>query len=399
MKLPPGPIAAITQRGDAMAALLVRWAEINSGSANQAGLKRMADALVDEFARAFPAAQVERIPLGSGQNSLSPYALSIRLRPGARRQVLLSGHYDTVYDADHAFQTCTRISPNLLRGPGVADMKGGIVVLLEALRAFECLQSDPACAQPDPLGWQVLLTPDEETGSVLSEALLMETAKRHELALVFEPARPNGNLVRARMGTGIFTATCRGRAAHAGRDPQAGRNAIVALAEFLVEADAAAKSVEGALLNIGAIRGGGTVNIVPDFAAADLNLRVDGATAETELWSALNRAAFRINQREGYRLEFGGRMNRPPKAVTPADEKLFVAYRDCAAGLGLQVDWQDVAGGSDGNFLSAKGLPCLDGIGPIGDHLHSSEESVQLDSLVSRAQVAAVLLDRYSRGR
>lgn len=382
----PGPVAALSDRAQAMAELLVRWAEINSGSTHAAGLGRMADALMTSFQDAFPGAQIQALPLGADG---AVRAISVHMRPGAPRQVLLSGHYDTVYAADHPFQTCTRVDAATLRGPGVADMKGGIVTMLEALRAFES-------EQPGTVGWQVLLTPDEETGSVLSAPLLREVAQRHRLALVFEPSRPNGNIVRARMGTGILTATSHGRAAHAGRAPEDGRNAIVALAEFLVAADQAARTIPGILLNIGAIRGGGTVNIVPDFAQAEMNFRVSRGAGEAELRRALEAAASRINARDGYRLEISGQLNRPPKEILPAEEPLFSAYRACAASVGAPVDWQDVAGGSDGNILSAAGLPCLDGLGPIGEHLHSSDEIVRLPSLVQRAQIAALFLRRLA---
>lgn len=365
---------------------LIRWAEINSGSANTAGLGRMAETLLQDFKEALPGVDAASRRVGGAASSLS-----IRRRPDAPLQILCSGHYDTVYGEDHPFQRCRRLNDSTLGGPGVADMKGGIVTLLETLRAFEA-----ALPSQTQLGWHVLLTPDEETGSVASAELLREAARSHHLALVFEPSRPNGNIVRARMGTGILQATCHGRSAHAGRAPAEGRNAIVALSEFLVAADRAARAIPGVLLNIGTVRGGGTVNVVPDLAEADINIRIGRMSDEATLRRALEEAAAPINARDGFRLEITGQLNRPPKEVLPAEEPLFDAYRTCAAQAGVAVDWQDVAGGSDGNILSAAGLPCLDGIGPIGDHLHSAEETVNVPSLVSRAQTAALLLMRLA---
>jgi len=381
----PASIAALSTRGEAMAAQLTAWAEINSGSDHLAGLNRMRAALETAFAAHLPGTS-EAIPLPG----TSACALRLTVRPDAPIQVLLSGHYDTVYNVDHPFQRCERLSERVLRGPGVADMKGGLLQMLEALRAFE---ATPHAGQ---LGWEILLTPDEETGSAASFALLTAAAPRHQLALIFEPARANGNLVRMRMGTGIFRATCTGRAAHAGRDPSKGRNAIVALAEFLPSADALNREMTGVLLNIGSVRGGGTVNIVPDHAEAEINIRVARREDADRVVARLREIAAPINQREGYRLEITGQYNRPPKEVTPAEEAWFARWQECGHALGLKLDWEDVGGGSDGNLLAAAGLACIDGIGPIGDGLHSPSETVDLSSLVQRAQITALFLSKLA---
>lgn len=331
---------------------------------------------------------VEEISLGG----TTARALRLRFRPQAPRQILFSGHYDTVYGAEHPFQTCTMLDANTLRGPGVADMKGGLVVMLAALTA---LQESPFANQ---IGGQIILTPDEEIGSVGTRPLLEEAAPLHDFALVFEPCRETGNLVRARMATGIFTVTCRGRSAHAGRAPQDGRNAIVALAEFLPQADALNREMPNILLNIGRISGGGAANIVPDLAQAEINLRVAGRADATRLLARLEELAAPIRARDGYALTIAGQFNRPPKEVTAQDEILFASWQACGQDLGQSFGWQDVAGGSDGNLLAAAGLPNLDGLGPLGGQLHSPNEYIQIDSLVKRTQVAALFLHRLAAG-
>ena len=190
------------------------------------------------------------------------------MRPDAPVQLFLSGHYDTVYEAAHPFQHCTLLTPETLRGPGTADMKGGLVVMLAALQAFE---KTPHASR---IGYEILLGPDEETGSQSYAPLLETAAKRYRLGLIFEPARANGNLVKSRKGTGIFTLTVHGRAAHAGRDPAAGRNAILALCEILPQVEALTRSLPGVMVNVGSIQGGGAANIVPDRAEAVINARV-----------------------------------------------------------------------------------------------------------------------------
>lgn len=368
--------------------LLISWSEINSGSSHAAGLARMRAALAAEFTR-IRGAEVSEIPL----TGIDARALRIRQRPAAAQQVLLSGHYDTVYNADHPFQRCEQLDAATLRGPGVADMKGGIVVLLAALQAFE---HSPHAAQ---LGWEVLLTPDEETGSVASRPVIEAAAKRFALALIFEPARESGDLVQSRKGTGIFTVTCHGRAAHAGRAAGDGRNAIVALAEFLIAADQIPKDLPGVLLNIGSIHGGGAVNIVPDLARAELNLRITRAAEATSVIERLRSLAAPINAREGFRLEIAGEFNRLPMEATPASTACFESWQRCAAEVGAKpISWVHVGGGSDGNLLAAAGLPCLDGLGPVGGHLHSADEYILLPSLAERAQIAARFLEKLAAG-
>ena len=385
------PSSALEKRPDsmhlnAMRDLLVAWAEINSGSSHIAGLERMREALAREFAT-LPAAEVDSVAL----QGTAARALRVRMRPNAPRLVLLSGHYDTVYDAADSFQECTLIDPDTLRGPGVADMKGGLVTMLAVLREFE---ASPEAGQ---LGFEILLTPDEETGSVASRPLIEATAAtgRFEFALVFEPARANGDLVKSRKGTGFFTLACQGRAAHAGRNPAAGRNAIVALAEYLPRVDALNRELEGVLLNIGNIHGGGSAaNIVPDFAAATVNIRISRNSDEARVLHRLRELAAPINARDGFRLEISGQFNRLPKEPTPRDEQLFRLWQDCASAAGVTLSWQDVAGGSDGNLLSSAGLAHLDGVGPVGDHLHSPNEFVRLSSLAERARINVEFLRR-----
>jgi glutamate carboxypeptidase len=367
--------------------LLISWANLNSGSDNFPGLDRMCAALRAEFL-SVPGAIAEEISLPG----TSARALCVRIRPHAPLQILLSGHYDTVYGANDPFQTCTLLDETTLRGPGVSDMKGGLVVMLAALREFE--------TSPDAmrLGWEVLLTPDEETGSTASAALLASVAPRFPIALIFEPARANGDLVKSRKGTGIFTVTVHGRAAHAGRDPGAGRNAILALAQLLPEIDALNHELQGVMINIGRIRGGGAVNIVPDFAQAELNIRITRADDGAAVLECLHGLADTVNRREGYQVVIDGRFNRPPKLVKPVEQSLFASWQTCARDLGVALDWQHVGGGSDGNLFSSAGLPNLDGLGPVGDHLHSPEEFVHLPSLDQRAQIAALFLRRVASG-
>ena len=385
----PLPITALSSQSDALRELLILWANQNSGSDNFAGLAAMLELLHSEFSQ-LPGVAAERVILAG----TSAKALRIRLRPGAPIQLFLSGHYDTVYSAGDPFQLCELLSPERLRGPGVIDMKGGLVVMLTALRAFE---ATPHAAQ---IGYEVLIGPDEEIGSFGTGPLFVEAAPRFHFGLIFEPARPNGDLVNSRKGTGNFTARARGRSGHAASPKQDGRNAIVALAEYLVAANRLPAELPGVLFNVGNIRGGGpATNVVPDFAEAQLDLRITHLTERDAVLARLQALAAPINARDGFHVEVTGDFNRPPMERTPAAEAMFSAWQVAAADLGLPpFSWVHAGGGSDGNNLSAAGLPCLDALGPLGDRLHSPDEWCDLPSIVLRAQLAALVLHRLAAG-
>jgi len=384
----PDAIAALPEEADELTALLRTWSEINSGSDNLFGLARMAAALRATFSAAFPYASVEEVSLPD----TTALALRLRIRPKAPFLILCSGHFDTVYEKDHPFQRTTLLSPETLRGPGVTDMKGGIVVLLATLRAFEKTPHAQA------LGFEILLTPDEEVGSRASLDAITVSASRNHFGLVFEPARAGGEIVRSRKGTGVITATCHGRAAH-GAQPEAGRNAIAALAEFIVAAHRVPEELPGVMLNVGVIRGGGVINIVPDLAVAELHARITRIEQKDALLARLEKIAAPINSRDGYKIVLDAAFDRPPKECGPVELAAFAAYQASAAVLGLPpLKWVDTGGGSDGNLLSAAGLPNLDGVGIIGDHLHSDRECCHLPSIVSRAQLAALFLHRLAAG-
>jgi glutamate carboxypeptidase len=391
----PPSIAALPARTAELGALLERWANINSGSGHAAGLARMADTLRADFSHAFPAATIEEINTDApGFNPPGSRALRIRLRPAAPTQVFLCGHYDTVYEADDAFQVCRWLDATTLNGPGVADMKGGLVTILAALQAFE---ATPHAAS---VGWEVLLTPDEETGSHGTAHLFRAAARDHQFGFVFEPGRPNGNIIHSRKGTGGLVATCHGRAAHAAKVPNDGRSAILALAEFLLDAAKIPSEMPDVMVNVGNIRGGtAATNVVPHFAESEIDIRITKIADSEPLLARFQALADRINTRDGIKLTLKGGFNRPPKECLPAEEAVFPEWQRAARDVGVpEFTWVHGGGGSDGNFLTAGGLPNLDGIGPIGDNLHSDREFCRVETIAPRAQIVALVLHRVAAG-
>ena len=388
-------IAAETPR---LLELWPRWCAQNSGSGNLPGLAAMADLVAEEMAALGPVecldpASVEEIgPDGAARPRASGGLLRLEVNPDADRKVLLTGHLDTVFPPEHPFQT-PQIEDGRLHGPGAADMKGGLLVLLLGLRA--------ALAGPfgKALGAEVLLNSDEETGSLASAAHLRDAAERADLGLAFEPAlNPEGTMAAARKGSGNFTVLAEGRAAHAGRNPEMGRNAVVALARVLVEVAALSGAREGLTATPAVVSGGTALNQVPDKALARINFRArlpgDAEWAEARLRAI----AARIGTKTGVALAVHGGFHRPPKPRTPALEILMTALKECAGALGVPISWQDTGGVCDGNTLAATGLPVVDTLGVRGAHIHSAEEFAVLESLPERARLLALFLERVAAG-
>lgn len=394
MSIPPA-IASLPVRAAELGRLLESWAAINSGSGHAAGLTRMCEVLRADFARAFPAAGITDLPAEApGFNPPGVKALSIRMRPGAPVQVLLCGHYDTVFEAGDAFQQCRWLDAHTLNGPGTADMKGGLVTILAALQAFE---ATPHAAR---LGWEVLLTPDEETGSHGTVELFRGAAARHNFGLVFEPARPSGDMIHSRKGTGGAIATCRGRAAHAAKIPNDGRSAILGLAAFLLAAAKIPAELPGTLVNVGNIKGGTpATNVVPEFARAEIDLRVTKMSDRGPLFSRLEALAREAGAAHEVKIDLELWLNRPPKECLPAEAAVFPEWQRAVRELGVApFTWVHGGGGSDGNFLTEAGLPNFDGIGPVGDNLHSDREYCRVDTIAPRAQIVALFLHRVAAG-
>ncbi|MBY0303180.1 hydrolase [Sphingomonas ginsenosidimutans] len=379
----------------AMLARTEQWAAVNSGTRNTAGCAAMAGLLADAFA-ALPG-EVTLVEPGRAEavgadGRVDPIAhgrhLYVRVRPDAPVRMLLTGHMDTVYPADHPFQTLAWREPGVLNGPGVADMKGGVSLMLEALLAVE--------AVAPTIGYDVVINSDEETGSFSSAALLAQAARGKVAALTYEPALPDGTLAGARGGTGNFSIVVRGRAAHAGRNPQDGRNAIVA-------ASAIAVALHGArsprlAVNPARIDGGGPNNVVPDLAVLRVNFRpadrdeIDRAAALIEGTVAQARADHDVV------IEVHGGFNRPPKPIDAGAARLFDLVAQAGLALGQTITWRDTGGVCDGNNIAACGVPVVDTMGARGGAIHSMEEFLIVDSLTERAALSAVTMLRIAAG-
>jgi glutamate carboxypeptidase len=386
----------IASQFEHMKQLTYNWSKINSGSYNLAGLEQMRVALRDNFY--WLGVEIEEIELPPAQNinakgeiveiSLG-VALRMRKRPEANIQVFLGGHYDTVFDTAHHFQTPILLNDNVINGPGVADLKGGLVVMLKAL---EALERSPFA---ENIGYEILLNPDEEIGSVGSDFLLKVAANRNQIGLIYEPSLPDGTLVSERKGSGNFSIIVRGKAAHAGREHHLGRNAVVHAAKIAVHLSELSNG--GLTVNVAKIEGGGALNVVPDLAIIRFNVRVIDLTQQHFMLEKLQQI---INDfaDEDYKIELHGGFTRPAKVLNERHQHLWKAVSSTGEMLGLELKSKPSGGCCDGNNLSAYGLPNIDTLGVRGGNIHSDQEYILLDSLIERAQLSALLLMRIASG-
>jgi glutamate carboxypeptidase len=376
----------------------IGWCAINSGSRNLAGLAEMAGPIGAAMARlpgtleTIALAATEEVAAdGQVHAAANGAALRLRVRPDAPVQVALTGHYDTVYPAEAGFRAVAARADGALNGPGIADMKGGISVMLAALDAFE---THPAAAR---IGYTVLLSPDEETGSLASAPLLAALGAAAHVGMTYEPALADGTLVSGRKGSGNFHVRIAGRAAHAGRDFASGRNAIAAAARIADALDRLNGRREGVTVNVARIDGGGPLNIVPDAAVVRFNARLPDAAAEAWLTAAID-DALAAGRQEGIDCALHGGITRKPKPFVPAQQRLFAAVRATGALIDQDLRWAPSGGVCEGNNLFAAGLPGIDTLGVRGGDIHSTREFAWPDSFVERARLSALLLAKLADG-
>ena len=366
---------------------------INSGTLNAEGVNQVRKTLsayceslggtvevipVPDYEYVSTSGIVETTPLGD--------ALRITKRPDAPLQIFFCGHMDTVFPIDHPFQNVTWLDDNTLNGPGVADLKGGLLVMLKAIEALE------RSPWADKIGWEILFNPDEEIGSPGSAPLIADAATRVDLGMIYEPCMPDGTLAGARKGSGNFSVVVRGKAAHAGRKHHLGRNAIRAMSDFISALDDLNGQRDGVTINPGFIEGGGAVNIVPELCISRFNIRLEQPEDEQWCLDHINRLIQNLNGRDGIQAQLHGGFGRKPKVLSPANQKLFELARDCGSELGMPIRWQATGGCCDGNNLAAAGIPNIDTLGVQGGKIHSSEEYMLVSSLVERAKLSALLL-------
>ncbi len=298
-------------------------------------------------------------------------------------RLLLAGHIDTVHDPDGSFRTLT-VAPDgkTALGPGAADMKGGILLAVHALEALH------RCGAT--INWTFLLNSDEETGSFHSDPALEAEAKRHDFGLALEPALPGGALAIERMGSGQFKIEVHGRSAHVGRDFASGISAVTRLGEIIAEIGKWPRPEEGLIINVGPLKGGSVTNAVADYAACWGNVRFGNETLAAELAEKLLALVTPVDVLP--RVVVHHRWNRPAKPLIEATRRLADRAGSVAESLGQKLPFTKTGGVCDGNILQHAGLPTIDTLGVRGGGLHTTDEWVEVASLVERSQLLACLM-------
>lgn len=338
--------------------------------------KARCDAFVPFFSKlaAKYGARCERIPNAEGGD----HAV---LRWGTgKAPVLFVGHYDTVWPAGTLARKPFSVSGDVARGPGVFDMKAGLV---QALWAAKTLHEDAGA--PSIV---FIVNSDEEIGSITSRERIEQEARVSRATLVFEPSF-HGKVKTARKGVGIYTVEVEGRAAHAGSEPEKGINAVDELARVTLAIHALNDAAAGTTINVDVIAGGTVRNTIPAYARGDVDMRVATNAEAGRIEQAMR--ALRPHHPEA-KLKVTGGLNRPPMERTPKIAALFVRARDVASRLGLTLEEASVGGGSDGNFAAAVGASVLDGVGAVGEGAHAEHEHIMVDALAERSALVVELL-------
>ncbi len=374
--------AGVEARHSRYLAELDQLVSLDCGSYTPAGVNRVADFVAEALGEL--GAAVERIPHDPGPDAVQLGDLVVGRLKGSGPRLLLIGHMDTVFPEGTAAMRPYRTVGDRALGPGVSDMKGGLLAGLHAVAAL--------CASGVEPNLTFVANPDEEIGSPFSTPHIRALAASHDVALVLECARANGDIVSARKGIADFEILYTGRAAHAGVEPEKGRSAILEAARQVIALHRLNGRWPGVTLNAGVIAGGTRPNVVPESCRVELDLRAASAdafeTAAAEVSRIVDQPA------EGVATRLTRVAHHPPMERTPAAARLAQLAATIAGELGFTVRDAATGGASDANTTSAAGLPTLDGLGPIGGDDHSVDEWLDLASVVPRTALLAGLMAR-----
>ncbi|HEU4727235.1 MAG TPA: M20/M25/M40 family metallo-hydrolase [Kofleriaceae bacterium] len=376
-------LAAVRRRGEEMIALTRTWVEVNSYTANVAGVNAVGAMLREAFAlpslacTVVPGGAMPGDPLG---DHLGDHLIWRTPAAGRAAPIVIIGHHDTVFPPGH-FEGW-REDGGRATGPGALDMKGGLSVIRGALAALDEIGALAG------LPVVVVSVSDEEIGSPGSASHLRELARGAACALVFESGRAGDAIITRRKGVGALTVTAHGKAAHAGNHHKDGANAIWALARFVDAAQRLTDYARGVTVNVGQLSGGTSKNTVPEHAECKLDLRYETVADAEALVAALRAAAGEAAAAvPGVRIEVAGGANRLPLERTPASAALRDEYAACARAAGLgDGEAALLGGGSDANTVAPLGVPAIDGLGPRGAGFHTTSEYVELATFVPKAE-------------
>ena len=367
--------------------LIQEFVECESPSDNPAAVNRFVALAADRLAgmgriRTFPGGRF-------GRHFRCEFDLPGPARKSNEGIILALGHSDTVWPMGTLARMPFRQEKGRLWGPGVLDMKSGLVFFIYAMRALREMNL--------PVRRRVVLqvNADEEVGSESSRPLTEEAGRRAAAVLVLEPGTGlDGKLKTSRKGVGDYTVTVQGRASHAGVDWEAGASAILELARQIDRIADFTDLTRGVTVNPGVISGGTRTNVVAERASAGVDIRIARAKDEAALDHKF-RSLKPIDKRCTIQLEGG--LNRPPMERSAAIRQLFATAQPLASKIGIDLRESSTGGGSDGNFTAAIGIPTLDGLGGVGEGAHASHESILVNRIADRTALLALLVSELGQ--
>ncbi len=372
-------VAYIDGKKQEMLSLLEQIVNMDSGTLDKAEVDRLGAVLADRLASLGFA--VERVP----QTQYGDHLIG-RRQGSSDQRILFIGHMDTVFQAGEAARRPFRLDGHRAYGPGVVDMKGGLVCLLYALEALKAT-ANPAF---DAMSMTVIFNSDEEVLSPTSTPLIQAEARQARTVCVFEPARPGGEYVIRRKGVGKYLLTVKGRAAHAGAQPENGRSAVEEMAHKILDIHALTNFSTGTTLNVGLVRGGERSNVVAAEAYAEIDIRVPSLEEAKRVDARMQEIAAKSKVPDTSAVLTGG-ITFPPMKQTPEARRQFEALQAIGRSLDLDLEGIATGGGSDGNHAS-QFAPTLDGMGPQGSEAHSDREFMVVRTLAERTKVTALFL-------
>ncbi len=371
----------IDQHGEEMIQRLETIVNMDSGSYTKAGVDRVGEKMAAWLRELGMDVQV------IVQENLGCHVIA-RKKGTGERKILLVGHLDTVFDEGTAAQRPFTVKEDRAYGPGVADMKAGLISILYALAALW------------ENGWDqfgeitVVMNGDEEIGSHTSEEIFTREGKKADAAFVMEPGRADGSIVSERKGVGGYEVIIEGIAAHAGVEPEKGASAIEELANKILDLHRLTDFTTGTTVNVGVIKGGTRPNVVAETAYAQVDLRVKSMEEAERVQNAVAGIAAEAVV-AGTKSKILGGLGRPPMVKTDKAASLVGMVKEAAALVGFDLTDTATGGGSDGNFVSALGTPVVDGMGPVGGRVHSDDEYLELNTLPERCKMLAMTLFLY----
>lgn len=372
----------LNSRQDEMLGLLEQLVNIDSGSRNKAGIDKVGSILKEAYIKlGFDVRTIRQDVQGDH--------LIIRHPDAKAPEILIVAHMDTVFRDGTAKERPFSVREGRAYGPGVIDMKASLVSLLYAVRAI----SDSGRPGMDNI--EILLTSDEEIGSITSRPVIEAHAEGKKAALIMEPARKDGSLVSARKGGGDYTIRVHGVAAHSGIEPEKGRSATEELAHKIIKFHALTDYNEGITVNVGIIQGGDAVNVVTPEAVGYVDIRTTKLSQAEPLDREI-RDICAVPDVEGTKIAVEGTIDRPPMERTEGTAGLIELIKEIGSGLGINVTDTATGGGGDASYTSAAGIPTIDGMGPVGGNAHRDDEYMEVDSFIPRCRLLAETIVRLS---